>query len=233
MSISDVICVTNRIICENNGESFLERIRKVAETHPHAIILREKDLSLDEYAALADQVAAICRKTGTRLIIHQFYELIVDSETYKPFNVNINNTTADEQDIFKSGNYEYLHMPLNKLEELYKNHPVTYKMLRFRLLGLGASCHSVEDAKLAEKLGCTYIIAGHIYNTDCKKGLEGRGTDFLKSVVDAVQIPVYAIGGITPGNYTEIKSAGASGACIMSSAMTCESPELLLDNFKD
>ena len=215
MSTSDVICVTNRIICENNGESFLERIRKVAEAHPHALILREKDLSLDEYAALADQVAAICRKTGTRLIIHQFYELIVD------------------QDIFKSGNYEYLHMPLNKLEELYKNHPVTYKMLRFRLLGLGASCHSVEDAKLAEKLGCTYIIAGHIYNTDCKKGLEGRGTDFLKSVVDAVQIPVYAIGGITPGNYTEIKSAGASGACIMSSAMTCESPELLLDNFKD
>ena len=215
MSSSDIICVTNRIICENNGESFLERIRKVAEAHPHAIILREKDLSLDEYAALADQVADICRKSGTRLIIHQFYELIVD------------------QDIFKSGNYKYLHMPLNKLEELYKNHPVTYKMLRFRLLGLGASCHSVEDAKLAEKLGCTYIIAGHIYNTDCKKGLEGRGTDFLKSVVDAVQIPVYAIGGITPGNYTEIKSAGASGACIMSSAMTCESPELLLDNFKD
>ena len=215
MSTSDVICVTNRIICENNGESFLERIRKVAEAHPHALILREKNLSLDEYAALADQVADICRKTGTRLIIHQFYELIVD------------------QDIFKSGNYEYLHMPLNKLEELYKNHPVIYKMLRFRLLGLGASCHSVEDAKLAEKLGCTYIIAGHIYNTDCKKGLEGRGTDFLKSVVDAVQIPVYAIGGITPGNYTEIKSAGASGACIMSSAMTCESPELLLDNFKD
>ena len=215
MSTSDVICVTNRIICENNGESFLERIRKVAEAHPHALILREKDLSLDEYAVLADQVADICRKTGARLIIHQFYELIVD------------------QDIFKSGNYEYLHMPLNKLEELYKNHPVTYKKLRFRLLGLGASCHSVEDAKLAEKLGCTYIIAGHIYNTDCKKGLEGRGTDFLKSVVDAVQIPVYAIGGITPGNYTEIKSAGASGACIMSSAMTCESPELLLDNFKD
>ena len=215
MSTSDVICVTNRIICENNGESFLERLRKVAEAHPHALILREKDLSLDEYAVLADQVADICRKTGTRLIIHQFYELIVD------------------QDIFKSGNYEYLHMPLNKLEELYKNNPATYKLLRFRLLGLGASCHSVEDAKLAEKLGCTYIIAGHIYNTDCKKGLEGRGTDFLKSVVDAVQIPVYAIGGITPGNYTEIKSAGASGACIMSSAMTCESPELLLDNFKD
>lgn len=215
MSTSDIICVTNRIICENNGESFLERIRKVAEAHPHALILREKDLSLDEYAALVDQVADICCKTGTRLIIHQFYELIV------------------EQDIFKSGNYKYLHMPLNKLEELYKNHPVTYKMLRFRLLGLGASCHSVEDAKLAEKLGCTYIIAGHIYNTDCKKGLDGRGTDFLKSVVDVVQIPVYAIGGITPRNYTEIKSAGASGACIMSSAMTCESPELLLDNFKD
>ena len=233
MSTSNIICVTNRIICENNGETFLERIRKVAEAHPCAIVLREKDLSLAEYEALAEQVAAICRETGTRLIIHQFYELIVDSESYKPFNTNSDNTTVNEQNIFSSGRYEYLHMPLNKLEELYKNYPITYRLLRFRLLGLGASCHSVEDAKLAEKLGCTYIIAGHIYNTDCKKGLEGRGTDFLKSVVDAVQIPVYAIGGITPGNYTEIKSAGASGACIMSSSMTSESPEQLLKYLKD
>lgn len=35
---------------------------------------------------------------------------------------------------------------------------------------LGASCHSVEEAREAEALGCTYLTAGHIFATDCKMG---------------------------------------------------------------
>ncbi|MGN0572472.1 MAG: thiamine phosphate synthase, partial [Acutalibacteraceae bacterium] len=90
-----------------------------------------------------------------------------------------------------------------------------------RFSTLGASCHSVDDAIEAEKLGCTYITAGHVFNTDCKKGLPGRGTAFLKSVCDSVSIPVYAIGGICPENIAEIRSAGTAGACVMSGAMVC------------
>ena len=48
----------------------------------------------------------------------------------------------------------------------------------------------------AERLGATYVTAGHIFTTDCKKGLPPRGLDFLKNVCDAVTIPVYGIGGI-------------------------------------
>ena len=61
---------------------------------------------------------------------------------------------------------------------------------------IGTSVHSVEDAIKAEQLGATYMTAGHIFATDCKKGLPPRGLDFLKNVCDAVEIPVYAIGGI-------------------------------------
>ena len=93
---------------------------------------------------------------------------------------------------------------------------------------LGASCHSVEDALLAESLGCNYIVAGHIFDTDCKKGLPGRGIDFLKDVVNAVAIPVFAIGGINKENYHKIKEAGASGACLMSSLMISNNPKELL-----
>ena len=32
----------------------------------------------------------------------------------------------------------------------------------------------LEEAKEAQDLGCTYITAGHIFLTDCKKGLPGR-----------------------------------------------------------
>ena len=215
MATSDIICVTNKSICEKNGVLFLEQIKKVAEARPLAIVLREKDLSLEEYRELAGKVSKMCREVeGSRLIIHNFYELILEDET------DLANVLS------------YLHMPLWKLEELYNNQPDEYARLREKLVGLGASCHSVEDAKLAEKLGCTYIIAGHIYNTDCKKGLEGRGLGFLRNVVEAVSIPVYAIGGITPENINDVRNNGASGACIMSSSMTCKSPKDLIMSFE-
>ncbi len=215
MATSDIICVTNKSICEKNGVLFLEQIKKVAEARPLAIVLREKNLSLEEYRELAGKVSKMCREVeGSRLIIHNFYELILEDET------DLANVLS------------YLHMPLWKLEELYNNQSDEYARLREKLVGLGASCHSVEDAKLAEKLGCTYIIAGHIYNTDCKKGLEGRGLGFLRDVVEAVSIPVYAIGGITPENINDVRNNGASGACIMSSSMICKSPKDLIMSFE-
>ena len=86
---------------------------------------------------------------------------------------------------------------------------------------IGSSCHSVEDAEEALSLGAGYITAGHIYETDCKKGLVPRGTIFLKSVCESVDIPVYAIGGISPQNIKDVVNAGAEGVCIMSSFMNC------------
>jgi len=87
---------------------------------------------------------------------------------------------------------------------------------------LGASCHSLEEAKEAVELGCTYLIAGHIFATDCKKGLPGRGTEFLQSVCESVQVPVYAIGGISGENMTLVRKAGAKGGCVMSGWMQCD-----------
>ena len=39
----------------------------------------------------------------------------------------------------------------------------------------------VEEAIEAQKLGATYISAGHIFATDCKKDLPPRGLEFLKN----------------------------------------------------
>lgn len=41
---------------------------------------------------------------------------------------------------------------------------------------VGTSIHSVSEAVEAEKLGTSYLTAGHIYVTDCKKG--SRHGDF-------------------------------------------------------
>lgn len=121
-------------------------------------------------------------------------------------------------------NYGYIHLPLQILRGLSSEE-------RMRFIMLGASCHSVEDAAEAEKLGCTYITAGHIFETDCKKGMPGRGLDFLRQVCGYVQIPVYAIGGIHHENIISVRTAGASGACIMSGIMSCDNPGKYLEKF--
>lgn len=97
---------------------------------------------------------------------------------------------------------------------------------------VGVSVHSVEEAQTAQRLGADSLIVGHIYPTDCKKGLPARGIAFLKEIVEGVTIPVFAIGGITPQRLKEINSSGASGVCIMSPLMTCEDPEECLREYR-
>ena len=63
------------------------------------------------------------------------------------------------------------------------------------------------------------MTAGHIYATDCKKGLPPKGLSFLTDICVNSSVPVYAIGGITENKVPELKQAGAKGACIMSAAM--------------
>ena len=47
---------------------------------------------------------------------------------------------------------------------------------------------------------------------------------FLRDICDAVDIPVYAIGGIGPDNYYSLFDCGAMGGCCMSSVMNAEDP---------
>lgn len=84
---------------------------------------------------------------------------------------------------------------------------------------VGVSVHSIREAIWAEQNGATYLIAGHIFETNCKRGVPPRGISFLTELCNAVTIPVYAIGGINKDNEALIRAAGADGVCIMSGYM--------------
>lgn len=90
---------------------------------------------------------------------------------------------------------------------------------------VGTSVHSVDDAAFAQENGADYITAGNIYETDCKKGLKGKGVNFLRNVCESVDIPVYAIGGINADTAKELKSVNRknfAGVCVMSLLMQSE-----------
>ena len=192
--MSDIICVTNRKLC---GGDFLEQIKKIAAARPKAIILREKDLSPEEYRSLAEKAMAVCSRYDTPCILHSFTDTAL-----------------------KLG-ADAIHLPLQKLIELPED-------IRKKFRIIGASCHSEDDAVSAVKAGASYITAGHVFATDCKKGVPPRGLDFLRRVCGAVSVPVYAIGGISPENISEVLACGAAGGCVMSGLMKCEDPHAYL-----
>lgn len=188
MYMSDILCVTNRKLCR---EDFLTRVERIAACHPAGIILREKDMSPEEYETLAAAVMEICGRYDVKCILHSFSAIAMSLRAAA------------------------IHLPLHLLRELSQEQKAHFDVL-------GASCHSVDDALEAQAFGCTYITAGHVFETDCKKGLPGRGLEFLRNVCAAVDIPVYGIGGIYPHNIALVRSTGASGACLMSSLMATE-----------
>ncbi|MBQ8927264.1 MAG: thiamine phosphate synthase [Oscillospiraceae bacterium] len=193
-----LICVTNRHLCR---EDFLQRVERIAAARPDAILLREKDLPEAEYTALAEKVAAVCRKYDVDCMLH----------THPGAAVSLGIRT--------------LHLPLPVLRTV----PDT---VHRQIALIGASCHSREEAQEAVSLGACYLIAGHIFETDCKRGLPGRGLDFLREICDSRGVPVYAIGGITPERVPEVLHAGAAGICVMSRLMQCDAPAEEIEKFR-
>lgn len=105
-----------------------------------------------------------------------------------------------------------LHMPLPQLAALPAE-------VRSQLPKYGTSVHSLDQLEEAERLGASYVFAGHIFETDCKKDVPARGLGFLKQIVEVAKIPVFAIGGINPENENSAVDAGAAGVCVMSGCM--------------
>lgn len=97
----------------------------------------------------------------------------------------------------------------------------------------GVSIHSKDEAVSAERKGATYVLAGHIFNTSCKPGIEGRGVEFLNDICNSLTIPVIAIGGINEDNIQQVMRCGACGIAIMSTAMESNNVEEYIKKLKE
>ncbi|GAX89896.1 thiamine phosphate synthase [Effusibacillus lacus] len=91
---------------------------------------------------------------------------------------------------------------------------------------LGCSVHSVEEARTAEQKGASYITFGHIFPTSSKPGLPPQGIEGLRKVVESVEIPVLAIGGITIQNIDQVLSTGCAGIAAIGAISHEQNPEL-------
>lgn len=84
---------------------------------------------------------------------------------------------------------------------------------------IGVSIHSLAEGVEAENLGADYVLYGNIFETECKKGLKGKGTSEIKKMKEVLNIPIVCIGGINKDNYKSVIESGASGIAMMSEFM--------------
>ena len=194
--------ISNRKLCEN--ENLEKQIKKIFLAYEKKIILknfdivaltlREKDLDKNEYLKLIEKIYPICQKYKINLILHQNYDLNLD-EKY---------------------NIEGIHLSYSIFKFLNQN--IKTELIK-KYKRIGVSVHSLNEAKEVESLGASYVIAGHIFETDCKKGLEPRGLKFIKDLSSALSIPIFAIGGIDEKNSLSVINNGAFSICMMSTLM--------------
>jgi thiazole tautomerase (transcriptional regulator TenI) len=82
-------------------------------------------------------------------------------------------------------------------------------------LALGASVHSLEEARVAASEGATWLVAGHVFATATHPGEDGRGLPFVRALAQAVSIPIVAIGGVRPEHCRVLRAAGAYGLAVI------------------
>ena len=206
----ELVWVTNRRL----SEDFFADVRRVAQGgKADKILLRESDLSEDEYENLARKTLEIIAEcgSGARLILHTYANVAS-----------------------KLGVCE-LHLPFTKFAALSGESAINLRDLAkfdgvctdkdealgicasnlMQKLKIGVSVHSLEQALSAQELGADYVVAGHIFDTPSHALERCKGLKFLREICESLSIKTYAIGGINFENLSEIKDAGAAGAYMM------------------
>lgn len=124
-------------------------------------------------------------------------------------------------------------MSVKGVQLAYHSLQVSEVKKAFPGLQIGKSVHSLEEAIEAQQQGADYVLFGHIFATASKPDLYPRGITQLKQLVEQVDIPVVAIGGITPNNTAEVIRAGASGIAVMSGILQAEDPLAVVKTYRE
>lgn len=95
-----------------------------------------------------------------------------------------------------------------------------------KLLGekalIGATAKSVEAAKKAKENGADYLGVGAIFETKTHVKTKRTSVETLKKIKEAVDIDVFAIGGLNIENVDILKNSKADGICVVRAIMDAD-----------
>ena len=171
-----------------SGLSHAEQVAIFAERGATVVQIREKRATAFEFYEQARAALAIAAERGVHLIIN------------------------DRVDITLATGATGVHLGQDDLP------PEAARRLLGEDAVIGYSTHSVAQALEAARMPIDYLAIGPIFTTSTKEnpdpvvGLEG-----LRAVKAAIaDLPLVAIGGITPANAAEVLAAGADSVAMIS-----------------
>ena len=190
-----IACITNRHLVEGDFLAQIERV--VAMEMVDWIIVREKDLRVEEYRTLFAKVARIAHKGGKKCLAHGRIALSVMSEL-----------GADG-----------IHLPLDVLREWRAASGRRSAPQAGVVQLVGTSAHSAAELAEAAALGADYATLSPVFATACKPGAAPLGIAALAAACQKSPIPIFALGGIGMDKLDACIEAGAAGCCMMSELM--------------
>ena len=180
---------------QTGGRDLLAVVGECLAARLPAVQLREKDLGGPELLGLARELRRRTTVSGAWLIV---------------------NDRADVALAAHADGVQRTHASLS-VEDL--------RIVADKRLRVGASVHSLDEAQAAEHAGAEWIFFGPLYDTPSKRRYGApQGLAALARVTGKVEIPVIAIGGITPERVAEVRGAGAAGVAVISAILTAHSP---------
>ena len=184
-------------------EEFLNIIEEAIKGGTTIVQLREKTASTKEFYDLALRVKEITSRYDVPLLIN------------------------DRIDIALAVDSEGVHigqddMPADIAREIIGDDKI-----------LGVSASTVEEAKKAEIDSADYIGSGAVFPTATKDDADSVSKEELKEIVDSIDIPVVAIGGITVENANTLKGSGIAGFSVVSAIMSAEDPKEASEKLKE
>ncbi|MCR8744928.1 thiamine phosphate synthase [Romboutsia lituseburensis] len=169
--------ITNRSLCDE--DKYFESIKNSVYNGIENIIIREKDLNNEQLKNIYYKIKYSLKN------INKKYNLIINSNV----------------DVFEEVDADGIHLPFILFKKNLQNN---YVFKDNKILGI--STHSIEEIEYLEELKkvnnlkIDYITISHIYETDCKKGMNPKGIDILISAKKISSSNIVALGGITPKN---------------------------------
>ena len=177
------------------NQTLLEQIEDALKGGATIVQLREKKMDENSFVEEAIQVRDLCHKYHVPLIINDNVEVALKSGAD---GVHVGIEDAPVAEIRKRVSADFI---------------------------IGATCKTVEQAKIAEAAGADYMGVGAVFPSPTKTNAVRITNEQLREIIASVSIPAVAIGGISYDNVCEIKGSSVSGVAVVSAIFGSEDIE--------
>ena len=168
------------------GQTLFEQVEQALAGGATLVQLREKELEEDAFMREAVDMAKLCHRYGVPLLIN------------------------DNVEIARRSGADGVHVGQDDMGAASVRSILGSDMI------VGVTAKTVGQALCAQEAGADYLGSGAVFGTSTKLNAKPMDKALLRSICNAVSIPVAAIGGINRSNIAELAGTGIDGVAVVS-----------------